>query len=113
MACVPTSTARGSSPSADRTESASYQTAGVKRVWHAEHWTQTSCCPDGARIAASATPATAGSAAVGRAHATSDVAHLLVMHDGVVHLDFQPEDLRRKRTGCRQHRIGRHHAIAL
>ena len=39
-------------------------------------------------------PATAGSAAVGRAHAAPDVAHLLVMHHGVVHLYFQRENLR-------------------
>ena len=75
--------------------------------------------PKGARTASPTRPfggisaPVSASAAAGRAHAAPGVAHLLVVHHGIVDLDFEPEDLRRKRAGRCQHRIGGHHAIAL
>src|SRR5262249_38178638 len=50
---------------------------------------------------------------VGDAHAAPRVSHLLVVHDGIVDLDPEPEDLRRQRAGRGQHRVGGNHAIAL
>src|SRR3981189_1282318 len=53
------------------------------------------------------------SASIGRAHATPGVANLLVVNDRIVDFDLQAEDLRRKAADRRQHRIRRHHPVAL
>src|SRR5262245_29537340 len=51
--------------------------------------------------------------AVGRAHAAPGVAHLLIVSHRVVNLNPEPEVLRRKRAGRRQHSVRRDDAIAL
>src|SRR5262249_50225404 len=53
------------------------------------------------------------STSVGDAHAAPSVAHLVIVHDRIVDLDLQAEDLRREAADRRQQRIGRHHPIAL
>src|SRR5712671_6159313 len=53
------------------------------------------------------------SASIGRAHATPGITNLLVMNDRIVDFDLQAEDLRRKAADRRQHRVRRHHPVAL
>jgi len=53
------------------------------------------------------------SASIRRTHASPNVTYLPIMHNRVVDLDLEREDLRRKRASRRQNGVGAHHAIAL
>src|SRR5262249_47767446 len=46
------------------------------------------------------------SASVWRAYADPVVAHLMIMRNRIVRLNLQPENLRRQRTGRREHGVG-------